>query len=553
MKNLSKIFVLFIATIMLVTMTTGCDGQKVSTPSEDKSTEAATGTSATTARPEGLVLTGYLNMSWFTPAKKWGNDPVTKLMKEELGFEVSWDVATEDSSEKLNMMLASQDLPDIVLAWESDFQRVITAKAVIPIEEYITPEGKLSNVTKALDKKYINLWRADDGHIYGVGGIFKSELRGEELLNYRRDILNKYGISVPKTLDELYEACKTIKSKDPSLIPVGCTNGVTINRYLIRSFMSAYGMMTYDIYGFDGEKPCLSVTDSRAREALLYLNKFYREGLLDQEVFINTKEQADAKLSSKVVFGLNGTFWDTDIWCSSDTSDETRIWWSAPPLRAVGYDGKVVSTGEACMPGWFVGITTKCKYVDAALEYLNWQEDLTNQVVLWYGIDPLKRSPEMEEFIDKYFITDEGRTFVEYTTEFLDERSKDNAGLYAKIGMFYNNIILNQNVEMQYQKMMMGIGTGYRPESYKMSREAAWDATPLIKMTPLSDTPEGIIFTKVQDIANQAIAHIVMSETEEKAKANYEQMLKDLEAAGLPQLQKYWEERCRKNLELMNQ
>src|SRR4029078_1491919 len=53
---------------------------------------------------------------------------------------------------------------------------------------------------------------------------------GSRALIYRKDILQKAGVEVPKNWDELLAASKAIKAKVPGIYPIGYT-GLTKHKY----------------------------------------------------------------------------------------------------------------------------------------------------------------------------------------------------------------------------------------------------------------------------------------------------------------------------------
>jgi putative aldouronate transport system substrate-binding protein len=131
---------------------------------------------------------------------------VEKLIGKKL--DISW-VPDADYNDKLNVTLASNNIPDVMVADEKSPSFVRAAEA-----------GAFWELTGKLDK-YPNLKALDErtarnssinGKIYGIYRI-RPALRSAVLI--RKDWLAKVGLPLPETVDDLYRIGKAFTEQDP--------------------------------------------------------------------------------------------------------------------------------------------------------------------------------------------------------------------------------------------------------------------------------------------------------------------------------------------------
>lgn len=69
----------------------------------------------------------------------FGNDDVSSEIIKKTGVTLDYNQASGDAKEKLNLMLASNDYPDLILIDRSSgmIDKFISAKALIPLEDLI--------------------------------------------------------------------------------------------------------------------------------------------------------------------------------------------------------------------------------------------------------------------------------------------------------------------------------------------------------------------------------------------------------------------------------
>ena len=88
--------------------------------------------------------------------------------------------------------------------------------------------------------------------------------------------------------------------------------------------------------------------------------------------------------------------------------------------------------------------------------------------------------------------------------------------------------------------------------AYKNLTNTYWDTAEFDGLVPTGNSPEALKAQKVQDIINQAYPNMVNAATVEECDAVYEQMMSDLEAAGMADVEAVMTETYNERMELWN-
>ncbi|MFC5652863.1 extracellular solute-binding protein [Paenibacillus solisilvae] len=198
---------------------------------------------------------------------------------------ITW-VSPNSYNEKVNVTLASGDIPDLTLIGDNFAPNVRTMAeqgAFWELESYIKDYPSLSEYPKeAWDNS-----RYQDGKIYGVPRV-----RGLDggMVSVRKDWLDKLKLPVPKTMDDLYNVMKAFTNDDPDgngkkdtvgLVGSIGSDGLGLGSFapIVNTFQNAN-----DGWKIDGSGKLVNmITDKSTRDALAWLSKAYKEGLIHSD------------------------------------------------------------------------------------------------------------------------------------------------------------------------------------------------------------------------------------------------------------------------------
>jgi putative aldouronate transport system substrate-binding protein len=211
---------------------------------------------------------------------------------------------------------------------------------IIPLEGLI--DSHMPNLKAVLEKRpqLRAALTASDGHIYSFPKVDETE--AEEVLNkayINKEWLDKLGLEMPTTTEEFYTVLKAFKEQDPNgngkpdEIPfTALGNWGPEFSFGIYPMFHAFGVpdMPNHIAVRDG-KVVYAPTLPGYRDAMIYFNKLYTEGLADPELFTQSFAQMTAKGSApETVYGSFVSYLDT-VTLGGDAKDDAYV--PLPPLK----------------------------------------------------------------------------------------------------------------------------------------------------------------------------------------------------------------------------
>lgn len=303
-------------------------------------------------------------------------------------------------TEKLNTLLASQSPLD--LFWGSWGQY---NDAIQPITDSMNNYGK--NILAAWPQEaiagmmngedYMGIMRGTPGTCYPVF--------------LRTDWLEKCGLKMPTTIDELENVLKTFKETDPAgngqTIPLGCDlTGLNMG------LSAAFTGVGYGNY-LDAEDKCIKpVTVHPLYKAFIEkMADWYSKGYIYAEAFSSTRAIYNELITQGNVGG-----WA--YWYSLTTLRSPYLTANMPEAQ---YDFKAL-TGEKGLAETHTNATNSgglipaySKNADAVVKFVDWQySDVTNHLICDAGIEDVQW-----KYIDKENHVIEAITTEEYIGEFV--------------------------------------------------------------------------------------------------------------------------------------
>jgi putative aldouronate transport system substrate-binding protein len=289
--NQKKTMVVSLAFLMLGgTILSGCGGsgakpEQAAAPSKDA---AAPAPAASTKKVKiDIIETGNGLPS---PDQDIIKQEIDKALNTDLNLTVY--ASQDDYKNQLNVRMASANFPDLFAV---DRQQM----------KQFSEQGLLLDLTSYMDKlKPVKDFIGEDSLKKGMmnGKIFaiaKTPTVPYDTYFIRKDWLDKLGLQVPKTTDELLEAAKAFAEKDPDGNGKKDTFGITGGKLAaFNTIFGAYGV------GYSDNMPSLYVKDNKLinalydpnmKEALGFIKKLTDAGAVDPELLANSGLQHQQK------------------------------------------------------------------------------------------------------------------------------------------------------------------------------------------------------------------------------------------------------------------
>lgn len=140
---------------------------------------------------------------------------VDKVLKEEFNIEIQKLVYAQDSEERLNLMLASGDYPDVIVGLSDTMANVFIEQGrAVELTPYLEKYGQ--NVLASYGN-YINLLREDDGSLYKLSSCIgnTTDVMGRDFA-LRWDWLQETGLPAPDSFESFYEVIKAMVALHPT-------------------------------------------------------------------------------------------------------------------------------------------------------------------------------------------------------------------------------------------------------------------------------------------------------------------------------------------------
>ncbi len=231
--------------------------------------------------------------------------PAVQALEEKTGIHIEWEVIKgSDWDTKLNLMFASGEYPDIILAANSqgiDEEFGVTQHLVIPVDDLT--EKYMPNYTERIEAEEEDPTMglvASDGQKYSVGYLVAQNINTNQPFFINQSWLDALNLDMPKSLDELTDALRAFKTQDPNgngeADEVPLEMGVDTGFYGIRYMLPMFGIPCDPdkwIYIDDNKQVQLTPTQEGFRDCMEWLHMLFEEDLLDPEIVsqdINTIE-----------------------------------------------------------------------------------------------------------------------------------------------------------------------------------------------------------------------------------------------------------------------
>lgn len=463
------------------------------------------------------------------------DDDVAKKIMEKTGVEIQIIDATDDSEEKIKTMLRDNNYPDIVLLEQGELvNQYIESGALIPLDELV---GEYGPNIQEMYGDILNKSRYNDGKLYWFANWYGKDTDASAGVLMRKDILEnlvgkeRANSNKPFTLSEYTEILRAFKRQYPKLngydsIALELDQDSEIYKYALG------GMFGLKSYGIDEKENLhILVNTEEYRDALLYLNQLYLEGLLDKEWIINKTSRWKEKLSDGYVFSTWGSYWDTDEinhFLSYTYGEDCRFY--CYKVMADNLTAEETTYNARNSLGWdAIGITDHCKNPEAAIRLLDYLASEEGQYLLLWGLEGRGWTMEdgkhvpMESFLSEWEqipSNTEQRTGVRRWTWMIkngkgsDGTPYDLTNKYATtdVAKFANNNFLESDF---------------------------WDISEFTGIEPSVTSSLGFQWQIIQDIYEQYFPKVICAASEKYAGVYYEKMIDDMKLAGLEECEQY--------------
>ena len=346
-------------------------------------------TQTTTGRKKITVEIFERNQAGLDASNNWA----TKWIQQNWGDPRNADIEfipipRAQEIDMLNILMAANNAPDLCYTYtDSVVYSYVQGGGLYALDDLLkTPNGV--TVSNYLTQPVL-AWGRWNGNQYAMPAR-RMDI-GATATFIRKDWLDKLGLPLPTTFDEFYNAITAFKQKDPGgvgnlLIPFAMEAYDPSISWSAATILDAYlGPMSQEDLATTRN---VEFARPGIKEGLRYLNKLYHEGLISPN-FALDKDQS--QYFKDILAGRVGAFVRSPVSWIYQANNTAQLEQSAPGALYVPIDPFSNSQGKKAKRsndpiGYYVFIPKTAKNPDLVIDYMAWQTDPANQLVMRNGM-----------------------------------------------------------------------------------------------------------------------------------------------------------------------
>ncbi|GIO53268.1 extracellular solute-binding protein [Paenibacillus cineris] len=546
---------LLVALVFLCTTATalaGCSGgggEKTAdsaAPKAENKTETKEG-SGSASEPFQLGsapvdFTFYGHYDWYT-MPTWGGDVASKWIQDNKKVNVTAINSGGNAAQKLNTMIASKELPDVIwMERGADVERLRAAGMLVPYDDYL---DKYPNLKKWAGDSTLNMLRSSDGKLYQFPNWYTSQPAGNAGYLMNSKVYKELGSPKLETTDDLYNYLKSVKAKYPNMVPF--EPDLAKDGQGLDILYGAFGEDHPPVYLKERAVPVDNkltsiFQDPVYRESMQFASKLFREKLMAQDALTQTKDQilekayngrfAIAAGASPTEYGSKG---DVELKKKDPASGYEMIW----PVHKEGLDKNKIWTGTYNQLGWNVAVITKSakdpEKIFAFLDWLTGEEG--SRVIMWGPEGTLWQGTDEEGY-------------PVFTDTYTNDIQKRSDIMDATVNLQWNgNTVYIDKSKMKFEKTLPPEKQNWESRyQSEITWKTQYNATAFVNLSPMPDTEEGIIQQSVDEIFSESRAKALYAKSDDEVLAILDQAQKDAVAVGYDKLLEYKTQKWQENL-----
>ena len=300
---------------------------------------------------------------------------VYQYLAEHTGVTMEFTMLAEQTvSEKLNLIMASGDLPDIFNSklgqYDANGVNAIADEIIIDLSEYID-ENAPDYV------QFLERYPDVKASAMNVDGSIPSFLSSgvpikSKGMSIRGDWLDELGLETPTTLEELTSVLEAFKSEKGATMPLLVTNGLEsgIARYFQSGF-TGFRSVGYQLKDTESGEVTSIYAHEGFIEYLEYMRDLYAKGLLTNDFLTTGREYGN--FEANYYNGTSGV-WEDGYTLYSDASlSMGQEGYDPRPFNLTGEDTVHVSDVSAVdFIGTRIFISATCENPEIAVQVFNY-------------------------------------------------------------------------------------------------------------------------------------------------------------------------------------
>ena len=399
MKNKTRIFSFIISLVLIISIFTACSGAK----------EVKTGSTFTYWVPLPVATEQTL--------KSFNDVMMYQEIEKRTGTKVEFihPASGSTGTEAFQILLASGDYPDMMEYNWSNYpggaDQAINDGVIISLNDYLKDyapnyydylEGEKNRENNGLYKAQSI---TDKGNYYGFKTLNIGDYRGFSGLIVRKDILDKWGMSVPTTISDWDILFEKAKSEGFSK-PFTCSVGAFSTTSLEQAFNTAYDV-GQNYYIEDG-KVVFAPFQPGYKEYVAKLAQWVQKGYIDKNFVTNQSTDVEGNMTNDISIACHG--WIGGMMGKLMPAMEERN----PEYDLVACPYPVMNEGDVVRfqevqpesQDPTTVITTACENVESAMKWCDFLYSREGDIIRTFGVEGDTYTIENIDGEEHYIYTD---------------------------------------------------------------------------------------------------------------------------------------------------
>lgn len=533
---MKRVIALFLVMALLAGLAAGCGGKTDPVEAQELPEEITGEGPSYTWDTSPVEITVYVAMEgygykWDTSIAGMGH------LTEKTGVSLK---LISGNNERLNAMIATRDVPDVV----------VLDSVTNPIRQQLEDNQMVWDFDTLMEKyapdmevaDSIRTWYAnEDGKLYGYPSFYGAPEDMEkypDILKYeyhnklivREDLCEKLGIKLTdfSTQDGFIEALKKVKEAS-----------YTVNGNVIAPlyFMTQpHPLRIAQLFGMALEDENGAWVEVRKhekyKEAILFINRMYREGLIPEDAWTANTELIDRKLNNGAVFALFDRQSSGNLKSLLQVDPNARMVAVTPPASKDPADPAITAVSTS---GWtWLAISKKAKNPDRIIRLLSYLLTDEGQLLNYYGVEGVT-----------YTLDENGR--VQYTDEAKELFATDLNAANRKYGLGYFPWVFNWATYQRFNPLPTTAEELADKEINDFYRDYVYDARCAELVEPEAGSDLMALETKIDSYWNQEEVKMMRASSQEEAEELYEAAIAEMDRMGLEELDDYKNKKFHEN------
>ncbi|OUS76437.1 hypothetical protein B1748_12195 [Paenibacillus sp. MY03] len=312
----------------------------------------------------------------FLDGESLDNNAWTRAYENELGIKVKnvWTTDEAQYQNKMNVTIASGDLPDLMFVSPAQFQQLLESDQIEDLttayDQYASPFLRkiMEQDANGLMKKAATV----DGKMMGITG-FGSIEQGTPVIWLRTDWLEQADLPEPTSFDDILNIAEAFKKDHSGAYGIGLNKDLFGGLATIEGIANAYHAYPKIWLKDDSGKLVYGSVQPEMKQTLATLQDMYKRGLIDKEFGVKDGNKIAEDIMNNKIGLIYANFWHP-LWplqeaMNMNAADGMR-WKPYPVLSA---DDQVASPSTTIpVTGYYV-IKKGYKHPEAAIKLANLQ------------------------------------------------------------------------------------------------------------------------------------------------------------------------------------